>query len=111
MMISWVMRARRSRLLGERLAKRRTWSGSSDAACSACLGEEADRSIGVLSSWLMLATKSRHSIEPVRLGAVLREQPRMYRAPSRATRTKRCRCSRRQRAASELELLGDRLIP
>ena len=59
-MISWVMRARRSASLVSRLAKRRTWSGSS-AAWSSASASRLTAPIGVFSSWLMLATKSRRT--------------------------------------------------
>ena len=104
-MISCVIRARRSDSLVSRFANRRTCSGSSAAASSASASRPT-APIGVFSSWLMLATKSRRTssrrYDSVRSSA----SSSTYRVPSRATRTMQVDARLAERPARELELLG-----
>ena len=85
-MISPVMRASRCASTSSRPAKRCTCAGSSAASPSASARRPTE-AIGVLSSWLMFATKSRRTSS--RRCASVRSSTTMStkRAPSRATLT------------------------
>jgi len=91
-MISWVRLARRSDSLASWAAKRLTCTGSS-AAWPRASPSRPIAPIGVFSSWLMFATKSRRTAssryDSVRSSA----SSSMNRLPRRATRTERCRAA------------------
>ena len=108
-MISLVMS--REPLGLDREATRRTASpaSGSSAAWSSASASRLTAPIGVFSSWLMLATKSRRTSSSRCASVRSSASSSTKRVPSRATRTSRRSVRLAERPAREGELVGDRL--